>query len=262
MAENYSNGAQTTLNGAINNSQTTATLTSASGWPAAPFRALISGEGGNTDELIYVGARSGTALSSITRAAEAIADGTQSAQAHSSGALITQVYTAEAVPAFSYKGYNTIGASTEAVSGSTAYAKQVTFATDGLITGLGLYLDHTSDTVAGSPLTGVWEDSANTLGTLIAQKNASVSDTFYLGSSTISWPARWIEVPLTFYVTAGTYWVGFLFGDIGSLRIYYDGSGTDRTFVSGGVWLANGARYTQTNTTRKYSMRVGFIKLV
>lgn len=93
MSENLSNGAQTTLNGALNNSQTTATLTSASGWPEAPFRALIVAESGNVDEIIYVGARSGTALSSITRAAEPIADGTQVAVAHSSGATITQVLT-------------------------------------------------------------------------------------------------------------------------------------------------------------------------
>lgn len=97
MAENFSNGAQTTLNGAMDNVQTTATLTSASGWPTAPFRALISTEGGNVDEIILVGARSGTSLTSITRAAEAIADGSQVAVAHSSGATITQVLTASGV---------------------------------------------------------------------------------------------------------------------------------------------------------------------
>lgn len=262
MSENLSNGFTTTLNGAINNSQTTATLTSATGCPTAPFRLLIRAEGGNVDEIILVTASSGTSITVMTRAAEAIADGTQVAVAHSSGATVTQVYTSGVVPSFSYKGYNTIGASTEVVGISTVYATQITVATDGLITGLGLYVDHTTDTVAGMPGTGVWTDNANTLGTLIAQKSTSVNDEFYLGSSTSSWPARWIEVPLTFFVTAGTYWVGFMFIDVGSLRIYYDGSGTDRTFVSGGAWLANGARYTQTNTTRKYSTRIGFLKIV
>lgn len=102
--ENFSNGSQTTLNGAVNNSQTTGTLTSASGWPAAPFRALITAEGGNTDEIIYVGGRSGTSLTGIIRAVEPIADGTQVAQAHSSGATITQVLTAAAVTALTVPG--------------------------------------------------------------------------------------------------------------------------------------------------------------
>lgn len=104
MVENLSNGAETTLNGAMDSSQTTATLTSASGWPAAPFRALISKEGANTDEIIYVGARSGTSLSSIIRAAEPIADGTQSGSAHASGATITQVLTAGAVASLTVAG--------------------------------------------------------------------------------------------------------------------------------------------------------------
>jgi hypothetical protein len=93
MAENLTNGFQTTLDGALDSSQTTATLLSATGAPSAPFRMLISAEGSNTDEIIYVGARSGTSLSNIIRAAEPIADGTQTASAHASGATITQVLT-------------------------------------------------------------------------------------------------------------------------------------------------------------------------
>src|SRR6185369_5860169 len=117
MAENLTNGATTTLNGAMDNSQTTATLTSASGWPAAPFRALITHEGSNTDEIILVGAISGTSLSSITRAAEAIADGTQAASAHASGATITQVLTVGGVRDLSL-ATGTIGAKAVWASGA------------------------------------------------------------------------------------------------------------------------------------------------
>jgi hypothetical protein len=64
MAENYANYVTTTLNGGITDVATTATLTDGTGFPTANFRILIE------DELILVGSRSGTALSSMTRGAE------------------------------------------------------------------------------------------------------------------------------------------------------------------------------------------------
>lgn len=82
MAEQYANTYETTLDGAINNSQTTLTLISATGAPDAPFRVKID------DEIIYVGARTGTACSSCTRGAEGSV-----AASHSSGADIRQVLT-------------------------------------------------------------------------------------------------------------------------------------------------------------------------
>lgn len=95
MAENFTNGAQTTLNGAINGSDTTLTLTSASGWPEAPFRAALGPNASTVTEIIYVGARSGTSCSQIVRAVEPVADGTQTGQSHSSGAYITHVLTSK-----------------------------------------------------------------------------------------------------------------------------------------------------------------------
>lgn len=62
--EQYVNGFSTTLNGAINDTVTTLTLTSATGAPLAPFRAQIE------SEIIIVGARSGAVCSSIQRHAE------------------------------------------------------------------------------------------------------------------------------------------------------------------------------------------------
>lgn len=82
---NYSNTAQdTTLNGGITDSATTATVTAATGWPAAPFTILINAE------VILVGGRSGTSLSSMTRAF----DGT-TATAHTNGDAVKVVVVAQ-----------------------------------------------------------------------------------------------------------------------------------------------------------------------
>jgi hypothetical protein len=84
----------------MDNSQTTAVIASATGFPATgTFRCLIAFEGANTNELVTVTSRSGTTLT-IVRAAEAYA-GVQAASAHASGATITVVLTAAAMPAAS-----------------------------------------------------------------------------------------------------------------------------------------------------------------
>jgi hypothetical protein len=94
MTEQFTNGAQTTLNGAINNSVGSLTVTSAAGFPTSgDFRIIIAAEGGNKDEILLVTGVSGTTFT-VTRAYEAIADGTQVAQSHSNGATLAHVLTA------------------------------------------------------------------------------------------------------------------------------------------------------------------------
>ncbi len=83
---NFANNYATTLNGTISDSVTSFTLTSATGAPTAPFDVIIG------SEIIYVGARSGTACSSCTRGAE----GT-TAVGHTSGDTITHIVTAAAM---------------------------------------------------------------------------------------------------------------------------------------------------------------------
>lgn len=87
--ESVANNIITTLNGAITNSATTLTLTSApANMPTARFRLLID------SEIIIVGTRSGTSCSGLTRGAE----GTTAAS-HSSGATVTHSFTAGAAHA-------------------------------------------------------------------------------------------------------------------------------------------------------------------
>ncbi len=93
MAEQLSNRIHTTLNGGIDNSVTTLTVASGTGFPASGnFRIRID------NEIITVGARSGTTMSSLTRASEAI-DGATTAASHSDGAVVRLVLTAGALTA-------------------------------------------------------------------------------------------------------------------------------------------------------------------
>ena len=59
------------------------------------------------------------------------------------------------------------------------------------------------------------------------------------------------------YLPAGDYWLCVQRGvDAGSdLRIYYDGSGSDKTQAIGNNWSADGNQYTITTTSDKYSIR-------
>ena len=89
MPENNANDAVTTLAGAISAGALSLTLSSAAGtgpnpFPAAPFRIRID------SEIILVGARTGTACSSLTRGADATVAAT-----HAAGATVRQILTVD-----------------------------------------------------------------------------------------------------------------------------------------------------------------------
>jgi hypothetical protein len=92
MPENFANRYQTHLDGAVTSGALTGVVESTTGIPAVPFRAIISAEGANTNEIVLVTGRAGTTLT-WTRAAEAVA-GVQAASAHGDGALFTAIVTA------------------------------------------------------------------------------------------------------------------------------------------------------------------------
>lgn len=94
MAEVFTNKAQTTLNGAINNSTTSIVVTSATGFPTSgDFRILIKAESGNTDEICTVTAVSGTTFT-VVRASEGVS-GVQTPSSHASGATVAHTLTAQ-----------------------------------------------------------------------------------------------------------------------------------------------------------------------
>ena len=99
MPENFSNRYQTALAAGVTSGAATGTVTSVTGIPAYPFRAIISSEGANTDEIVLVTLVAGTTLT-WTRAAEAVA-GVQAASAHGIGATFTAIVTATQMTALS-----------------------------------------------------------------------------------------------------------------------------------------------------------------
>lgn len=67
VAKNFSNTAlNTTIASGIGSADTSLVVTSDSGWPAAPFACVLE-PGEVTEEVILVGARSGTSFTSLTR---------------------------------------------------------------------------------------------------------------------------------------------------------------------------------------------------
>lgn len=82
MAENFANEYQTTLNGALDASQTSVVVTSATGAPAANFRIRID------NEYMLVTAVAGTTFT-VTRAVEG-----STGAAHTDAATVTHVLTA------------------------------------------------------------------------------------------------------------------------------------------------------------------------
>lgn len=166
----------------------------------------------------------------------------------------------------SFVGYNTAGGSTENMTSRKVYAKKVTLANDGLITNISIYVDAgvTTDQVRDLSV-AMYSDNSGTPQYIIAANNnpnlSLLLDTT-AGAGGNSNP-RWLSIPLCTWLTAGDYWIAvasFAANAAATLRIYYDGSGTDRTYPSGGDWFADWGFYTPTTTSNKYSIRANFIR--
>lgn len=120
--DGFSNAYSSTLSGAMDNSQLTLSVTSATGAPSTvPFRLRIRAEGANTNEIVTVTSVSGTTYT-ITRASESYA-GVQTASAHASGATIEHVLTAGALAtlatATAFIGARAYAASTQSIPNTT-----------------------------------------------------------------------------------------------------------------------------------------------
>lgn len=120
--EQFENNYVTTLNGAINNSVTSITVTTGPVAMTGPFRILID------SEIIYVGAAASTSFTSCVRGAE----GTTAAS-HSSGAVVTNIITAASLLGLSDPIFTAFGTpdtafefNTTSLSGLTALSNAAT----------------------------------------------------------------------------------------------------------------------------------------
>ncbi len=154
-----------------------------------------------------------------------------------------------------YVGYNTVGASAENVALQVQYMTKITLAAAGLLTNVEI---HCKSDGANVPYIhyAVCDDNAGTIGNLIAinvsQDNAAYMNTTY----------RWLGAAMGVWLPAGDYWIGFMAEGAASINfeVHYDTGGSDRKIASsGGNWLMDGSMASQTNTTRKYSIRGNFV---
>lgn len=151
-----------------------------------------------------------------------------------------------------YVGYNTAGGSNTSMVGGKAYMKKITLASAGWLGSIGVYLDHSATTNVQTLAAWVMSDNAGTPNLVIGVGANWNSTSFYINTT-----PRWVDISMGVYLPSGDYWMVVQRpSDPGSdLRIYYDGSGTDKTQAIGNAWLADGSLYTISDTTNKYSIR-------
>jgi hypothetical protein len=151
-----------------------------------------------------------------------------------------------------YVGYNTAGGSNTAMLGGRVYMKKITLASAGWLGSIAAYIDHSAATNVQNLGCWVLTDNAGTPDIQFAFGAHRGSATFFLTTT-----ARWVDMAMGVYLAAGDYWLCVQRGvDSGSdLRIYYDGSGTDKTQAIANNWSADGSQYAITDTTNKYSIR-------
>ena len=157
-----------------------------------------------------------------------------------------------------YYGYNTIGGSNTAMVTGTAYQKQITLASPGMLISIDAYVKETSIT------------SVSNIGCFIMTDNAGVpGDVLALGMMYPNPPslnlasnnARWLSMPCSVWLPAATYWIVVQKQDTnGVLNLYYDGSGSDYTQTNTGKWASDGVANTgvsgaPASGSNKYSLR-------
>jgi len=166
-----------------------------------------------------------------------------------------------------FAGYNTAGGSQENMTQHLVYAKSVTLANDCLLTSVEAYLDSGAGTdIIGTLAAALYTDNAGTPDRIVAlggfgdTNNLLLDNTNGGGGGTTG---RWVATAMGKWLTAGTYWIAVANmtsnASIG-MRIYYDGSGADRTYPSGGVWFTDWGFYSPTTTSNKYSIRANTIR--
>jgi hypothetical protein len=155
----------------------------------------------------------------------------------------------------SYVGYNTVGASNEAPANKKVLAKQITTSGACELLSIGCHLKANTGT-PGVLMWGVWEDNSGVPRTLMmADGSETASFLFTPGSDRY----RWADFPVGLHLAASTsYWIGFMFD--GTYQVHYDTSGSDHSITSGGWWIPDWDFYSDSDTTKKYSIRGNIIE--
>ncbi len=109
---------------------------------------------------------------------------------------------------------------------------------------------------------GIWDNNAGAPGKLIAYNGNEATNGAYLHQvAGTDGTARWVEIPIGKYLTAATYWIGFVSGNPTSLNIHKDASGTDQywTVTIADITDAVPGTWALTTSTDKYSIRASVL---
>lgn len=157
-------------------------------------------------------------------------------------------------------GYDTVGASTETMVAWKHYTKKITLASAGLLASIHAYVNGLASQ-AENLRVGLWADNAGTPGNLIAFGGCQPGTTgLYLQNAAADGPARWVSCGFGRWLTAGDYWIGVMAGANSAIKLYYDGSGSDRIWTSTVDDLTDGGTvFAITDSTRKFSLRADFM---
>jgi len=283
--ERYKNDAVTKLDGAIDGVQLTLDVIDAAVFPTLTggdqFRIRVDNE-----EDIIVSSVSGNTLTLSSRGTGATSHSDQSDVIHNLTAdsllnvpaTVENLQTAETDTSkrlapdgsggvqfaaggsgfgHSYIGYNTIGGSQETITARRIYAKSVTLSADGFLASIGAYLTQSTDNVFDLSV-AVFDDNSGVVGNLLGYNTNPSISLLMENTSGSTFTPNWIQIPIGVWLPAATYWIAVQLNigvNTGTFKLYYDTSGSDRTFDPPGQWWTNGSRHTQTNSTRKYSIR-------
>lgn len=137
-----------------------------------------------------------------------------------------------------YIGYNTIGASFEAVgaASATVFYKQVTGVAAGTIRSVDAHIKGNAANVSNFGAY-VFDDNAGAPGKVVggysAGQTSGAINVFQVG---LSATARWVAVPVNYYNPSAnaTLWLVFVVGDGASIA--FD-AGSDKKFAGGNTWI-------------------------
>lgn len=167
----------------------------------------------------------------------------------------------------SYEGYNTVGGSSESLVSLRWYAKAFTPAASGMLLNVGAHLKWQADWVWYFQA-AIFADNGGVPGNVISAgtHGPSASNTQGIDLHQGTEVARWLHFPVSAYLTGGTqYWMGIsTTQDNGAGAqtyplIYYDTSGSDRIWTNGHFLILDGQSATQSDSTKKYSIRGDFV---
>lgn len=163
-----------------------------------------------------------------------------------------------------YAGYNTVGGSTEVMTAGKMYMKKITLASDGLLTDIEAYIDHSAVSEVQGFSAFLMSDNAGAPNSLIQVGGLVANQGIFLNTN-----ARWFGFPIGKWLIAGDYWICVMrpFDPGSDIRIYYDGSGSDQVVVTGSVsfagfsnyWMADASLYSPSNSGNQYSIRANIL---